>query len=120
LRGEILKYRQGGGVATLFCILYLDDALWTPRFHAASSLTTSQRWTRSSQSSINNQLRKVTKNCGHYPNDDAAIKLLYLALRKIDPNAELPAQPCAATIAELQAQLYRFQRIYTSFEPTGR
>lgn len=34
LRVRILKYRQGG-VTTLFCILYLDEALWTPGFTAA-------------------------------------------------------------------------------------
>lgn len=34
LRARILKYRQGG-ITTLFCILYLDDALWTPGFSAA-------------------------------------------------------------------------------------
>lgn len=34
LRARIVKYRQGG-VTTLFCILYLDDALWTPGFSAA-------------------------------------------------------------------------------------
>lgn len=34
LRARILKYRQGG-VTTLFAILYLDDALWTPGFAAA-------------------------------------------------------------------------------------
>ena len=35
--------------------------------------------------SINYQLRKVTKNRGHSPNDDAAVKLLYLALRNMNP-----------------------------------
>lgn len=35
--------------------------------------------------SINYRLRKVTKNRGHFPNDDAAIKLLYLALRNMNP-----------------------------------
>lgn len=34
LRARILKYRQGG-VTTLFCIDYLDDALWTPGHGAA-------------------------------------------------------------------------------------
>lgn len=34
LRARILKYRQGG-VTTLFCILYLDDALWRSGFSAA-------------------------------------------------------------------------------------
>lgn len=33
-RLRILKYRQGG-VTTLFCIDYLDDALWTPGFSSA-------------------------------------------------------------------------------------
>ena len=33
--------------------------------------------------SLNMQLRKITKNRGHFPNDEAATKLLYLALRNI-------------------------------------
>ncbi len=33
-RAQFLKYRQGG-VTTLFCIYYLDDAIWTPGFGAA-------------------------------------------------------------------------------------
>ena len=33
--------------------------------------------------SINYQLRKVTKNRGHFPNEAAALKLLYLAVRNI-------------------------------------
>lgn len=35
--------------------------------------------------SINFQLRKVSKNRGHFPNEDAAVKLLYLALRNMNP-----------------------------------
>jgi putative transposase len=35
--------------------------------------------------SINYQLRKVTRNRGHFPSEDAAIKLLYLALRNMNP-----------------------------------
>jgi len=34
LRTRILKYRQGG-FTTLYCIDYLDDALWNPGFSAA-------------------------------------------------------------------------------------
>jgi transposase-like protein len=34
--------------------------------------------------SINYQLRKVTKNRGHFPSEDAAVKLLYLALRNMN------------------------------------
>ncbi|BCO36439.1 hypothetical protein MHEC_28720 [Mycobacterium heckeshornense] len=33
--------------------------------------------------SINFQLRKITKNRGHFPDKDSAIKLLYLGLRNI-------------------------------------
>ena len=32
---------------------------------------------------INRQLRKITKNRGHFPNERAALKLLYLAVRNI-------------------------------------
>jgi putative transposase len=31
-----------------------------------------------------NQLRKIIKNRGHFPSDDAAIKLLWLAIRDIE------------------------------------
>ena len=31
--------------------------------------------------SINYQLRKISKTRGHFPNDDALIKLLYLGVR---------------------------------------
>jgi putative transposase len=33
--------------------------------------------------SLHMQLRKIIKNRGHFPNDDAAIKLIWLALRNI-------------------------------------
>ena len=36
--------------------------------------------------SINRQLTKVTKNRGHFPNEQAALKLLYLAIRNITTN----------------------------------
>ena len=33
--------------------------------------------------SVNFQLRKIIKNCGHFRTDDAAVKLLYLGIRNI-------------------------------------
>lgn len=33
--------------------------------------------------SLNMQLRKIIKTRGHFPNDEAAIKLLWLALRNV-------------------------------------
>jgi putative transposase len=33
---------------------------------------------------LNYETRKIVKNRGHFPNDDAVIKLLWLAIRDID------------------------------------
>ena len=41
-------------------------------------------YTTNSIESLNYQLRKVIKNRGHFPNDDAVIKLLWLAIRDIE------------------------------------
>ena len=41
-------------------------------------------YTTNSVESLNYQLRKIIKNRGHFPNDDAAIKLLWLAIRDIE------------------------------------
>lgn len=43
--------------------------------------------------SINYQLRKVTKNRGHFPNERAALKLLYLAVRNITTEEEEKPAP---------------------------
>lgn len=40
-------------------------------------------YTTNAIESVNFQLRKITKNRGHFPSDDAAIKLLYLGIRNI-------------------------------------
>lgn len=36
--------------------------------------------------SIHSRLRKIIKKRGHFPNDDAATKLIWLALRNITPD----------------------------------
>lgn len=41
-------------------------------------------YTTNSAESLNYQLRKIIKNRGHFPNDAAAIKLLWLAIRDIE------------------------------------
>ena len=41
-------------------------------------------YTTNSIESLNYQLRKVTKNRGHFPNDTAAVKLLWLAICNIE------------------------------------
>jgi putative transposase len=40
-------------------------------------------YTTNAIESLNFQLRKVTKAKGHFPNDEAAIKMLFLALRNV-------------------------------------
>jgi putative transposase len=40
-------------------------------------------YTTNAIESLNYQLRKITKNRGHFPSDEAAIKLLYLGIRNI-------------------------------------
>jgi putative transposase len=41
------------------------------------------RYTTNALESVHAQLRKIIKTRGHFPNDDAAIKLIWLALRNI-------------------------------------
>lgn len=41
-------------------------------------------YTTNAIESLNYQLRKITKTRGHFPTDDAAIKLLYLGIRRIE------------------------------------
>jgi putative transposase len=41
-------------------------------------------YTTNAVESLNYQLRKIIKNRGHFPTDDAAIKLLWLAIRDIE------------------------------------
>ena len=50
-------------------------------------------YTTNAIESLNYQLRKIIKNRGHFPNDDAVVKLLWLAIRDIeDKRARARAQ----------------------------
>ena len=62
-------------------------------------------YTTNSIESLNYQLRKVTKNRGHFPNDDAVIKLLWLAICNIeDKRARDRAKDRGRPAAERKAQ----------------
>jgi putative transposase len=50
-------------------------------------------YTTNSVESLNYQLRKVIKTKGHFPSDEAAYKLLYLALRNVERNWQSRACP---------------------------
>ena len=47
-------------------------------------------YTTNAIKSVNMQLRKIIKNRGHFPNDAAAAKLIYLALRNITAKWKMP------------------------------
>jgi putative transposase len=55
-------------------------------------------YTTNAIESVNMSLRKVTKNRGSFPNDDALIKLYYLALRNISKKWTMPIQNWKAAL----------------------
>ncbi len=53
-------------------------------------------YTTNAVESLNMSLRKVVKIRGSFPNQEAAIKLLYLALEHIAKKLTMPVQNCKA------------------------
>ena len=58
-------------------------------------------YTTNAIESLNNALRKVTKNRGAFPTDEAAIKLLYMALQNIMKKWTMPIQNWGAAINQM-------------------
>lgn len=58
-------------------------------------------YTTNAIESMNNALRKVTKNRGAFPTDEAAIKLLYMALRNIMKKWTMPLQNWGTALNQL-------------------
>ena len=56
----------------------------SPRFLAFPPEVRRIIYTTNAVESLNYQLRKIIKNRGHFPNDDAVIKLLWLAIHDIE------------------------------------
>lgn len=69
-------------------------------------------YTTNAIESLNMSLRKVTKTRSSFPNDEALLKLLYLALRNIAKKWTMP-------IHDWKAALNRFAIIYEDRMPTG-
>jgi putative transposase len=55
-------------------------------------------YTTNAIESLNMSLRKIIKNRGHFPNDEAATKLLYLALRNAAKKWTMPARTWKAAM----------------------
>lgn len=67
-------------------------------------------YTTNAIESLNYQLRKVTKNRGHFPSDEAAVKLLWLAICNIeDKRAQERAKP--ASKRQAQGRLVQGQTV---------
>jgi putative transposase len=68
-------------------------------------------YTTNAIESLHMQLRKIIKNRGHFPNDEAAVKLLYLALRNITKDWKMSAR-------EWKSALNQFAILFADrFEP---
>ena len=92
------------------------EAAWedfTP-FLAFSPAVRKLLYTTNSIESLNYQLRKVTKARGHFPNDDAAVKLLWLAIINIEDKRareRLARRQQAGKRSDQPARLVEGQRV---------
>ena len=57
-------------------------------------------YTTNAIESLHMQLRKITKNRGHFPSDEAATKLLYLALRNVTAKWRNTAREWKAALSQ--------------------
>ena len=61
-------------------------------------------YTTNAIESLHSQVRKTIRNKGHFPSDDAAIKLIYLALRQIKAKWKQPPKEWHAAKSQLAIQ----------------
>ena len=55
-------------------------------------------YTTNAIESLNRSLRKAVKTRGHFPNDQAATKLLYLAIRNLTAKWKMPPREWASAM----------------------
>jgi putative transposase len=58
-------------------------------------------YTTNAIESLNNAIRKVTRNRGAFPNDEAAVKLLYMGIRNIMKKWTMPIQNWTTAVNQL-------------------
>ncbi len=61
-------------------------------------------YTTNAIESLHSQVRKTIRNKGHFPNDDAATKLIYLSLRQIEAKWKRPPKEWHAAKSQLAIQ----------------
>ncbi|AOJ09993.1 hypothetical protein WS71_22325 [Burkholderia mayonis] len=75
-------------------------------------------YTTNAIESMHMQLRKIVKNHGHFPSDEAASKLLYLALRNIEKDWKMPPTALCARVAKSYPLFASDTRATNSTRPT--
>lgn len=70
-------------------------------------------YTTNAMESMNMSLRKVTKNRGHFPSDEAMFKLVYTALKNIEKKWTM-------AIRDWKSALNQFSIIFEGRMPIGR
>jgi len=79
-------------------------------------------YTTNAIESVNMSLRKITKNRGSFPSDEALLKLFYLALRNISRNWTMPIRDWKAALTRLPSSSrigchsVKQKPVYTKFE----
>ena len=63
-------------------------------------------YTTNALESVHARLRKIIKTRGHFPNDEAATKLLWLALRNVTRRWTMPIRPWREAMSQF-AVLYQ-------------
>jgi len=63
-------------------------------------------YTTNALESVHARLRKIIKTRGHFPNDEAATKLLWLALRNLTRQWTMPVRPWREAMTQF-ALLYQ-------------
>ena len=61
-------------------------------------------YTTNAIESVNMSLRKITKNRGSFPSDDALLKLFYLALNNISKKWTMPIRDWKAALTRFTIQ----------------
>ena len=74
-------------------------------------------YTTNAIESVNMSLRKITKNRGSFPSDEALLKLFYLALRNISQKWTMPIRDWKAALTRFTIQ---FEERINSLQPSPR
>ena len=73
-------------------------------FFAFSAEVRKNIYTTNAIESLHSQVRKTIRNKGHFPNDEAAIKLIYLSLMQIEAKWKRPPKEWHAAKSQLAIQ----------------